>query len=93
VPDVPAAVESGLVPGFDVTTWYGVFGPPGMPAPVVERLNQTLLDSIADDKVRDRMVTAGVVVKGSTSAAFGAFMAGEFKRWNEVREKAGIAQQ
>jgi len=93
VPDVPAAVESGLVPGFDVTTWYGIFGPPGMPAPVVERLNRTLMDSIADDKVRDRMVTGGVVVKGSSPADFGAFMAGEFKRWNDVREAAGIAQQ
>jgi tripartite-type tricarboxylate transporter receptor subunit TctC len=93
VPDIPAAVESGLVPGFDVTTWYGIFGPPGLPAPVVERLNRTLLDAIADDKVRDRMVTAGVVVKGSTAAAFGAFMANEYKRWNDVREAAGIAQQ
>jgi tripartite-type tricarboxylate transporter receptor subunit TctC len=93
VPDVPAAVESGLVPGFDVTTWYGIFGPPGMPAPVVERLNRTLLDAIADDKVRDRMVTAGVVVKGSSAADFGAFMASEYKRWDAVREAAGIAQQ
>jgi tripartite-type tricarboxylate transporter receptor subunit TctC len=93
VPDIPAAMESGLVPGFDVTTWYGIFGPPGLPAPVVERLNRTLLDSIADDKVRDRMVTAGVVVKGSSAAAFGAFMASEYKRWDAVREAAGIAQQ
>jgi tripartite-type tricarboxylate transporter receptor subunit TctC len=93
VPDIPAAVESGLVPGFDVTTWYGIFGPPGLPVPVVARLNQALLDSIADDKVRDRMVTAGVVVKGSTAADLGAFIASEYKRWNDVREKAGIAEQ
>jgi tripartite-type tricarboxylate transporter receptor subunit TctC len=93
VPDIPAAVESGLVPGFDVTTWYGIFGPPGLPAPVVERLNRTLMDSIADDRVRDRMVTAGVVVKGTSTADFGAFMANEYKRWDAVREAAGIAQQ
>ena len=30
VPDVPAAIESGILPGYDVTTWYGVFGPPGI---------------------------------------------------------------
>lgn len=93
VPDVPAAVEFGLVPGFDVTTWYGIFGPPGLPAPVVERLNRTLMDVIADDKVRERILTAGVMVKGSSAGDFGAFMASEFKRWNEVREAAGIAQQ
>jgi hypothetical protein len=43
--------------------------------------------------VRERLVTVGVVVKGSTAAEFGAFMAGEYKRWNTVREAAGIAQQ
>ncbi len=31
VPNIPAAVESGVLPGYDVTTWYGVFGPPGVP--------------------------------------------------------------
>lgn len=93
VPDVPAAVESGVVPGFDVTTWYGVFGPAGIPAATVEKLNKTLLDCIADDRVRERMVTAGVVVKGSTPAEFGAFMAAEYKRWDAVREAAHIAKQ
>ncbi len=68
-------------------------GPPGLPAPVVERLNQALLDSIADDKVRERILTAGVMVKGSSAADFGAFMASEYKRWDAVREAAGIAQQ
>jgi tripartite-type tricarboxylate transporter receptor subunit TctC len=93
VPNVPAAAESGVLPGYDVTTWYGVFGPPGMPAPVVAKLNKTLMDIIADDKVRERMVTVGVVVKGSTAAEFETFMTDEYKRWNAVREAAGIAQQ
>jgi tripartite-type tricarboxylate transporter receptor subunit TctC len=93
VPDVPAAVESGVLPGYDVTTWYGVFGPAGMPAPVVATLNKTLIDIIADEKVRQRLVAVGVVVKGSTPAEFGAFMKNESKKWNAVREAAGIAQQ
>jgi tripartite-type tricarboxylate transporter receptor subunit TctC len=93
VPDVPSAAESGVLPGYDVTTWYGVFGPPGMPPPVVAKLNKTLIDAIADPKVRDRMVMVGVVVKGSTAAEFGTFMAGEYKRWDTVREAAGIAKQ
>jgi tripartite-type tricarboxylate transporter receptor subunit TctC len=93
VPNVPAAIESGVLPGYDVTTWYGVFGPPGMPAAVVAKLNKTLLDIIADGKISERLVAVGVVVKGSTPAEFGTFMAGEYKRWNAVREAAGIAQQ
>ena len=93
VPDVPAAVESGVLPGYDVTTWYGVFGPPELPAPVVAKLNKTLNEIIADAKVRERLIAVGVVVHGSTAEEFGKFMAGEYKRWNAVREAAGIAQQ
>src|SRR5580704_13625816 len=93
VPDIPAAAESGVLPGYDVTTWYGVFGPPGMPASVVAALNKTLNAIIADDKVGARLITAGVVVKGSTPQDFGAFMTSEYKRWNAVREAAGITQQ
>jgi tripartite-type tricarboxylate transporter receptor subunit TctC len=93
VADIPAAVESGVLPGYDVTTWYGVFGPPGLPAGVVARLNQTLNEAIANDKVRARLAAAGVIVRGSTAEEFGAFMTAEFKRWNSVREAAGIAQQ
>jgi tripartite-type tricarboxylate transporter receptor subunit TctC len=93
VPDVPAAIESDVLPGYDVTTWYGVFDPPGMPAAVVARLNKTLNEIIAEEKVRERLVAVGVVVRGSTAAEFGTFMADEYKRWNTVREAAGIPQQ
>ncbi|HEY8440035.1 MAG TPA: tripartite tricarboxylate transporter substrate binding protein [Xanthobacteraceae bacterium] len=93
VPDVPAAIESGVLPGYDVTTWYGVFGPPDMPGAVVARLNHTLMELIQEDKVRQRLAGVGVVVRGSTAEQFGAFMADESKRWDAVREAAGIAQQ
>lgn len=93
VPDVPAAVESGVLPGYDVTTWYGVFAPRGTPAPIVAKLNKVLMDSLAEDAVKKRLVAVGVVVKGSTPDEFGKFMADEYKRWNAVREAAGIPQQ
>jgi tripartite-type tricarboxylate transporter receptor subunit TctC len=93
VPDIPTAMESGLLPGYDVTTWYGVFGPSGMPPAVVAKLNGTLAAILADEGVRARLATAGVVVQRSTPEIFGAFMANEFKRWNAVREAAGIPQQ
>lgn len=93
VPNIPAAIESGELPGYDVTTWYGLFAPRGTPAPVLTRLNETLNESLADESVRQRLSTAGVVVKTSTPQAFGDFMAGEYKRWDAVREAAGIPQQ
>jgi tripartite-type tricarboxylate transporter receptor subunit TctC len=93
VPDVPAAIESGVLPGYDVTTWYGVFGPPGIPAAVVAKLNKLLNEIIAHPKVHERLVRIGVVAHGSAPEEFGTFMADEYKRWNAVRETAGIAQQ
>ncbi|HEX3441836.1 MAG TPA: tripartite tricarboxylate transporter substrate binding protein [Pseudolabrys sp.] len=93
VPDVPTAIESGVMPGYDVTTWYGVFAPRGTPPAVVARLNKVLNDSLAEEIVRSRLVTAGVIVQASTPEAFGQFMASEYKRWNAVREAAGIPQQ
>jgi tripartite-type tricarboxylate transporter receptor subunit TctC len=93
VPDVPPAIESGVLPGYDVTTWYGIFAPRGTPRDIVAKLNKVLNESIAEEAVRERLIKAGVTVKGSTPEAFGAFMADEYARWNKVREAAGIAQQ
>jgi tripartite-type tricarboxylate transporter receptor subunit TctC len=93
VPQVPTAIESGVLPGYDVTTWYGLFAPRGTPAPVIARLSATLNDSLMDETVRGRLVAAGVVVKGTGPEAFGTFMADEFKRWDAVRQAAGIAQE
>ena len=93
VPDVPAAAESGLLPGYDVSTWYGFFGPRGIPPEIVAKLNKTMNEALKDETVREKLIKAGVTVKGSTPEEFGAFMAAELARWNKVREAAGIAPQ
>jgi tripartite-type tricarboxylate transporter receptor subunit TctC len=93
VPDVPPAADSGVLPGYDVTTWYGVFAPRGTPAAIVAKLNKTLNESLADDAVKKRMAAVGVLVKTSTPDQFGQFLASEYKRWNAVREAANIPQQ
>jgi tripartite-type tricarboxylate transporter receptor subunit TctC len=93
MPSVPTAIESGVVPGYDVTTWYGVFAPRGVPPAIIAKLNKTVNEILADAAVRQRLDSAGVVVQGSTPEAFGTFMAAEFGRWNTVRESAGIEQR
>jgi tripartite-type tricarboxylate transporter receptor subunit TctC len=93
VPNVPAAIESGVLPGYDVTTWYGVFAPRGVPQEIIVKLNKVINESLAEEVVQKRLTTAGVVVRGSTPEAFGEHMAREFARWNAVREAAGIPQQ
>ena len=93
VPNVPAIAESGAMAGYDVSTWYGFFGPRGIPPEIVARLNKALNEALKDEAVRDKLTKAGVTVRGSTPEEFGAFMASELARWNKVREAAGIAQQ
>jgi tripartite-type tricarboxylate transporter receptor subunit TctC len=93
VSNVPTVIESGGLPGYDVTTWYGFFAPHGAPPEIVAKLNKTLNDAIADDAVRERLSKAGVIVQGSTPEAFGAFMAAEYARWEKVRVAAGIEKK
>jgi len=90
---VPAAIESGVLPGYDVTTWYGVFAPRDIPRAIVARLNKTINESLTEAAVQERLTKAGVVVGGSTPEKFGKHMADEVARWNKVREAAGIPQQ
>jgi tripartite-type tricarboxylate transporter receptor subunit TctC len=93
VPDVPTVMESGVMPGYDVATWYGFFGPRGMPKDVVARLNKEFSETIKEPAVAERLTKAGVVVKGSAAEAFGKLLASEFTKWNTVREKAGLQQR
>ncbi len=93
VPNVPAIAESGAMAGYDVSTWYGFFGPRGIPPQIVAKLNKALNEALTDEGVREKLTKAGVSVQGSTPEEFGTFMAGELVRWNKVREAAGIAQQ
>lgn len=92
-PNLPTVIESGIMPGYDVTSWYGVFGPRGIPPAVVAKLNKTLIEIIADKAVGESLAKAGVVVQGSTPEEFGKFLADEYARWDRVREAAGIERK
>jgi tripartite-type tricarboxylate transporter receptor subunit TctC len=93
LPNIPAASESGALPGYDVATWYGFFAPRGTPPKIIAKLNKTLMEVIADDSVRERLSKSGVVVQGLTPEAFGRFLADEYSLWDKVRVVAGIERQ
>ena len=93
VPNVPAIAESAAMKNYNVSTWYGFFGPRGIPPEIVAKLNKALNEALKDEAVRDKLSKAGVTAQGSTPEAFGKFMADELARWSKVREAAGIAQQ
>jgi len=92
-PNIPTAVESGVVPNYDVTTWYGLYGPKGMPPAVVAKLNKTLNEILQEPETRDRLSKTGVIVKSSTPEAWHQFMVSEYKKWTAVREKSGLEQR
>jgi tripartite-type tricarboxylate transporter receptor subunit TctC len=92
-PSIPPAMESGVVPNYDVTTWYGLYGPKGMPPAVIAKLNRTLNEILEEPATRERLGKIGAVVKSSTPAAFAQFMADEHRKWSVVREKAGLEQR
>ena len=81
------------MPGYDVNTWYGLYGPKGMPPAVIAKLNKTLNEMLEEPAIRERLGKIGAVVKSSTPAEFAQFMAAEHKKWGKVREAAGIEQK
>jgi tripartite-type tricarboxylate transporter receptor subunit TctC len=92
-PNIPPVMESGVVPNYDVNTWYGLYGPRGMPPAVIAKLNATLNEMLAEPTIRERLGKIGAVVKGSTPAEFAQLMAAEHAKWSKVREAAGIEQK
>jgi tripartite-type tricarboxylate transporter receptor subunit TctC len=92
VPEVPTFAESGL-PGYDVTSWYGLALPAGTPQPIVKKMTEALRQALARESVAQQIRTAGALPKSSTPQELKEHIAREIKRWSEVRDKAGIAQQ
>jgi tripartite-type tricarboxylate transporter receptor subunit TctC len=88
LPDVPTMAESGL-PGFDVSTWFGIFAPAGTPAPVVARLNQALTDALRSPEMRDRLGRMGAVPAPMSSEQFAALVRSELAKYQSVVKFSG----
>jgi tripartite-type tricarboxylate transporter receptor subunit TctC len=89
VPHLPTVAESGL-PGFDSWNWFGIFGPAGMPAAIVTRVNAEMNRILQDPAVRTRFHGLGFEVTGGTPAEFTAVMQSEAQRWSKVIRDANV---
>jgi tripartite-type tricarboxylate transporter receptor subunit TctC len=87
--DVPTFQESGMK-GFDALQWYGVVGPAGLPAPVLQRLNETLNGVIKAPDMKERLASEAVVPMPMTSAEFGAYIKAEVVRWTALAKARNI---
>ena len=89
LPDVPTVAESG-VPGYEYTTWYGIFAPTGTPVPIISKLNAEVVRVLADPQMTQRFQSQGGDPTSSTPAQLTAYMKEETSRWTRVIKTAGI---
>ena len=88
LPDTPTFDQSGA-PGFDLSSWQGLFGPAGLPAPVLQRLNAAMLAAVTDPRVRERLIQFGAEPVGSSPAEFLAFINKELTKWGDLVRVSG----
>ena len=91
-PDVPTAAESG-VPGYEVTSWNGVFAPKGTPKVVVDALNADIREVLAMPDVKAAYAKVGVTAQASTPDELMARLKSDIVKWDAVIEKAGIPKK
>jgi tripartite-type tricarboxylate transporter receptor subunit TctC len=88
MPDVPTMSESGL-PGFDVSTWFGVFAPAGTPAPLVERLNAAMVTALRTPEMRERLARMGAEPAPMSPTEFSRFVRSELAKYERVVKFSG----
>ena len=86
--DIPTTAEAGY-PGYEVTSWYAVFGPAGMPAAVTSRLNEEIVRP-SDPVLRERFAALGATVVGSSPAELDRHVRAEIARWTKTAKAAKI---
>jgi tripartite-type tricarboxylate transporter receptor subunit TctC len=79
IPELPTAAESGL-PGLEMSSWYGLWGPKGLPSPIVTRVNAVLSEGMREPAVVQRLTTLGFEPVFSTAEEFGRFIQADVAR-------------
>lgn len=92
LPDVPTIAEAG-VPGYEATSWFGLLAPAKTPAPVVAKLNASILKALADPDVKKKLLEQGAEPAGETPAQFAAFIASETVKWGKIVKQSGATAQ
>ncbi len=88
LPDVPTLAEAG-VPGYEATLWLNVSGPAGMPADIVQRLNNEIAKALKDPEVQNNFRTGGVDAVWMGPQELNAFMRAEHEKWGKVVRDTG----
>ncbi len=92
VPDVPTFAEAG-VPGYDVSSWYGICTQAAVPQPILAKLNADLIRVLNSPELQQRMEEQGIDVTPSTAEQFLAHVKSETAKWAKVVKDAGLAAE
>ena len=88
LPNVPTVAET--LPGFEVTTWYGLFAPAGTPREIIARLHRETVNALASPEVKQRLAAQGFDADGNTPGEFTDVIRRDLARWQKVIAAAKI---
>ena len=88
LPDVPTIAEAG-VPGYEATSWFGMFAPAGTPKPVLDKLHAALIKVLNQADVKKKIAEQGGDVVAETPEQFAAFIKAETAKWGKVVKDSG----
>ncbi|KQM75459.1 tripartite tricarboxylate transporter substrate binding protein [Xylophilus sp. Leaf220] len=81
-PDLPPVAD--VLPGFESNTWFGIYGPRGLPADLVAKVNAAANQALADAATRDKLARLGIEPVQSTPAQFGQMVAADAAKWKKI---------
>ena len=89
-PDIPTAIESGL-PGFEITSWYGLWVPAGTPQPIVQKLQAAVVKAFEDPQMRETWFKLGAEQGGSTPEEFRDLVSRDVAKWAKIVRDAKVS--
>ncbi len=89
MPDVPTMAESGF-PGFEMLSWYGLWGPPGLPKDVLERLAAETAKAAKSAEMQEKLAAQGFIPDGSGPVPFAAYVRDEIAKYAKIVKDANI---
>jgi len=90
LPDAPAVAEYPPMAAYELVNWFGVFGPAGLPEPIVARINAIVEAAIKEPSLRSRMEVQGLLPQSQTPAQAHAFVAAEAEKLSRIIADARI---
>jgi tripartite-type tricarboxylate transporter receptor subunit TctC len=88
LPDIPTLKEAGI--NFAADAFFGLYGPPGMPADVVARIDRAVADALRDPAIQDRIYGFGPVPNHAPSAELAASQLSQLRRWEAPIKASGF---